>query len=87
MGKCASAGFALAVLSLMPVAAGGEPYLPRHPSEVLERLPARSDPGQRELAQLRSRLQAEPGNVLLATELARRYLALARRDGDPRYLG
>lgn len=83
----AFAAIALAVLSLAPVAAEGEPYLPRQPSEVLERLPARSDPAQRELTRMRALLQREPANAPLATSLARRYIALARREGDPRYLG
>jgi hypothetical protein len=74
-------------LLLAPLCAGAEPYLPRQPSQVLERLPPRSDPAQRELASMRLRLQREPADVALAAELARRYLGIARNDGDPRYLG
>lgn len=77
----------LAVLVLAPLPARTEPYLPSKDSQVVERLPARGDPDQRELARMRSLLRQEPANMRLAAELARRYLALARTDGDPRYLG
>ena len=63
------------------------PYQPP-PSgaQVLEQLPARNDPRQKELANLRSQLQREPANVNLAAALARRYISMARNDADPRYL-
>ncbi|MBQ5963005.1 hypothetical protein KBW95_08440 [Massilia sp. ZL223] len=77
----------LAVLALFPLPGQAEAFLPSRDSEVLERLPARSDPGQRELARMRAGLRQEPANLTLAAELARRYLALARKDGDPRHLG
>ena len=63
-----------------------EPYQPRSGAQVLERLPSRNDPTQKELANLRSQLQREPANVSLAAALARRYISMARNDADPRYL-
>lgn len=63
------------------------PYLPKDGRQVVEHLPSRADPVQRELLRLRSELQQSPNNVTLATTLAQRYIEQARVDGDPRYLG
>lgn len=67
--------------------AGAAPYIPADGSKVVEHLPSRADPVQRELRRLRSALNAEPANLNLASELARRYIERARIEGDPRYLG
>src|ERR1700750_758120 len=72
---------------LLCAAAYAAPYIPSSGSQVLEHLPTRADPTQRALADLRARLKAEPGNVAVAVELARRYVTVARNDADPRYLG
>ena len=64
---------------------GAAPYLPRSGAQGLEQLPARNDPTQKELANLRSQLQREPANVSLAAALERRYISMARNDADPRY--
>lgn len=64
-----------------------EPYTPASGAQVLERLPARLDPVQRELASMRASLAANPADLGRATALAQRYIEQARRDGDPRYLG
>ena len=63
------------------------PRVPASGAEVLEYLPMRNDPVQRELRDLRSQLTQQPDNVQLATQLAKRYVTLARADADPRYLG
>ena len=63
------------------------PYRPGNGSEVIERLPRRADPAQRELAQLRSALAANPTDLALATRTAQRYIATARSETDPRYFG
>ena len=68
-------------------AAQAAPFIPASGSQVLERLPGRLDPTQRELARLRADLTANPNDLPRATALARRYIEQARRDGDPRYLG
>lgn len=63
------------------------PYIPKDGKQVVEHLPSRADPVQRELQRLRTELNAKPGDVALASALAQRYIELARLDGDPRYLG
>jgi tetratricopeptide (TPR) repeat protein len=75
----------LCLASALPLHAA--PYLPAIGTQVLERLPSRGDPAQRELQHLRAALQATPGDLPLAVELARRYIETARGSGDPRYLG
>jgi Tfp pilus assembly protein PilF len=77
--------FALACM--FSTAAGATPYVPADSKQVIERLPTRTDPQQRELQELRSRLAAVPDNIQLATQLARRYIEIGRGSGDPRYLG
>ena len=63
------------------------PRIPSSGAEVLEYLPTRNGPVQRELRHLRSQLTQQPDNLQLATQLAKRYVTLARADADPRYLG
>lgn len=63
------------------------PYIPKDGKQVVEHLPSRADPVQRELQRLRTELNAKPGDIALASALAQRYIELARLDGDPRYLG
>jgi tetratricopeptide (TPR) repeat protein len=73
---------------LLPAApAAAAPHIPLDGNDVVERLPSRTDPVQRELRRLRTALNAAPGDVNLAGELARRYIERARVEGDPRYLG
>jgi Tfp pilus assembly protein PilF len=76
---CAYAAFAQAVQAA--------PYTPAIGSTVIERLPRRSDPAQQALRQLRAKLAASPGDVALATSVARQHIATARRETDPRYFG
>lgn len=66
--------------------AAAAPVNPTRDDEVIEVLPAPS--GVRaEDRQLRRRLAQQPDNVALALQLARRDLAMARADGDPRWAG
>ena len=69
--------------ALAACSACAAPYIPVSGSDVLERLPRRSD----DLQRLRAQLAASPNDVALATSIARRHIATARRDTDPRYLG
>lgn len=64
------------------------PFTPASDEQVLEKLPAtdrRSD--STELKRLHARLEKDPASVRAATELARRYIELARQHADPRYDG
>jgi Tfp pilus assembly protein PilF len=76
-----------AMACMFSIAAGATPYVPTDGKQVIERLPTRTDPQQRELQQLRSRLATAPDDVQLATQMARRYIEIGRGSGDPRYLG
>jgi tetratricopeptide (TPR) repeat protein len=67
--------------------AAAAPHIPVDGNQVVERLPSRADPVQRELLRMRTALNAAPGDLPLACDLARRYIERARVDGDPRYLG
>ena len=67
--------------------AGAAPRLPASGAEVLEALPWRADPQQRELRALRARLQEAPRDLPRAVEVARRYIEAGRREADPRYYG
>ncbi|MDB5960116.1 MAG: hypothetical protein JWP59_1410 [Massilia sp.] len=63
------------------------PHIPADGRQVVERLPSRANPVQRELLQLRTDLSKNPNDLARATLLARRYIEQARIEGDPRYLG
>lgn len=68
-------------------AAVAAPHIPADGNLVVERLPSRADPVQRELFRLRRELSAKPDDLGRATTLAQRYIEQARTEGDPRYLG
>jgi len=63
------------------------PFIPASDSEVVERLPSRSDPSVRNVESLRKQLAARPDDAALRLEVARRYFDLAMAQGDPRYVG
>jgi len=75
------------ILLFFAVAAHAAPYIPSSGQQVIETLPRRGDPVQQELRRLRSQLAARPNDLPLAATLAQRYIALARSETDPRYLG
>ena len=65
-----------------------EPFLPKDGGQVLETLRSTAfDPADHEIRALRARLNAEPGNLTLACQLARRCIERSRSEADPRYLG
>ena len=80
--RCLGAALACLVLPLHAA-----PYIPTDGKQVVERLPSRLDPVQRDLLRLRTELNKTPNDVALASTLAQRYIEQARVDGDPRYLG
>lgn len=71
----------------LPVLALAAPYTPADGSAVIEQLPRRADATQMALRGLRQQLTARQQDLALATGLAQRYIALARSETDPRYLG
>jgi Tfp pilus assembly protein PilF len=74
----------LAVLCL-PVAAA--PFTPASDAEVVERLPANTDPAARAVESMRRQLAARPDDAALRLDVASRYFELAMAQGDPRYVG
>jgi Tfp pilus assembly protein PilF len=78
-------------LAALVLAASGPgaatPYVPTSGSQVVEHVPVRADPAQRELARRRADLAKAPTDLPRAAALARRYIEQARIEGDPRYLG
>ena len=71
----------------LPLLAWAAPYTPKEGSAVIEQLPRRADATQLALRSLRQQLNATPDDLAMATGLAQRYIALARSETDPRYLG
>ncbi len=64
-----------------------KPYVPDADGVVLERLPEKIDPSLAEVKRLRVMLARRPGDLELATRLARRAIDASRETGDPRFLG
>lgn len=77
----------LALACCSAAATQAAPYIPASGQLVVETVPRRGDPAQQELRRLRSQLNASPNDITLAATIARRYIALARSETDPRYLG
>ncbi|PIF13153.1 hypothetical protein [Janthinobacterium sp. 13] len=71
----------------LPALALAAPYTPKDGSAVIEQLPRRADATQLALRGLRQQLNDTPQDLALASSLAQRYIALARSETDPRYLG
>lgn len=68
--------------------AAAAPYVPRDDTVVLQTLPGRpGDPAAAELRRVRAALAAAPGDVALASRLARIFFDMAMAEGDPRYVG
>lgn len=63
------------------------PYVPTRDDEILQRVPAASDPAVRKMAILRAELNASPGNLRTAYQLAWAYVGFGRRLGDATYAG
>ncbi|MDD5322902.1 MAG: tetratricopeptide repeat protein [Methylococcales bacterium] len=74
-----------ALMCCQPLCAA--PFVPETDDQVLERLPLSGNTAANELRRMRKQLQEAPANLALALQLATRYLALARAESDPRYLG
>ena len=77
----------LAQTLLLTQTSQAEPFRPKSDAQILERLPASSDPVMGDLRRMRQALAADPGDLTLALAVARRYLELGRANADPRYYG
>ena len=82
---CRCAWLVLALFLGAPAFA--KPYLPTDDGAVLERLPEKTDPSLRDVKRLRAALDRNPGDITLATRLARRAIEAGRETGDPRFFG
>ena len=85
MRNCLGAILFMAVTAASAQAAA--PYLPAVDGEVLEKVPAASDPAVRRIAALRRALASEPGDPRAADALARAYIDFGRKVGDAHYAG
>jgi tetratricopeptide (TPR) repeat protein len=76
------------VAALVALPATAEPYVPASGDVVVERLRDRPlDRTDRELRQWRAALRRSPEQLPIALAVAQQCIAIARRDGDPRYTG
>ena len=82
-----SAFAAACLIALFAQDLSAAPYIPAKGSDVVERLPRRSDPARVELQRLRAQLAANPHNIEVATTVARHHINTARSETDPRYFG
>lgn len=82
-------GGAAAVLcvGLLASSASAAPWRPVSESDVLETLPRPAGDVRATLHRLQAEVAADPGNLPLTLDLARRYLELGRGEADPRYDG
>ncbi|MGE4241043.1 tetratricopeptide repeat protein [Ramlibacter sp.] len=78
---------ALVLLLALATALHAAPFTPANDNEVVEKLPATTDPAVRNVLSLRRQLEARPDDGALRLEIARRYFDLAMAQGDPRYVG
>lgn len=83
--RCAALAVLASAAAWTPASAA--PRLPGSDAEVLEVLPWRNDPQQRELRRLRTELAQAPNDVARASDVAKRYISFGRREADPRYFG
>ena len=62
-------------------------YLPTQDSQILQQVPAASDPLVQEMRRLRKALDAAPQDIGAATRLASSYIDFGRQVGDAHYAG
>jgi tetratricopeptide (TPR) repeat protein len=76
------------LLLALPAITFAAPFVPTADQQVLETLPSRAtDPRLREMVALRRQLAANPRDLAVALQLARRYYDEVAAEGDPRYIG
>jgi tetratricopeptide (TPR) repeat protein len=64
-----------------------DPYTPTADDEVLQQVPAASDPDVRQMKLLRDQLDRDGSNLRIAHQLARAYIEFGRQVGDAHYMG
>ena len=67
--------------------ADARPFVPESDSIVLERLPEAADASLAQLKRMRAAAAQSPGDLALASAVARRSIEASRQTGDPRFLG
>src|SRR5687768_6387946 len=88
MSFCMARPLAVILFLGLSISATAAPFTPASDSEVVERLPSGSNgPSVRRVESLRKQLAAQPDDMQLRLEIARRYFDLAMAQGDPRYVG
>jgi hypothetical protein len=88
MSFCMARPLAAILFLGLSISATAAPFTPASDSDVVERLPSGSnDPSVRRVESLRKQLAAQPDDMQLRLEIARRYFDLAMAQGDPRYVG
>ena len=63
------------------------PYVPKSDTEVLQQVPAESDPTVRAMKTMRAALDSAPDSLPAADKLARAYIDFGREIGDAHYAG
>ena len=63
------------------------PFVPADDAQVLQEVPAGTDPAVRQMHGLRGELDADRGNLVLAEKLSQAYIDFGRRIGDAHYVG
>lgn len=78
----------MVILVASTAVATAAPHIPASDDETVERLPfSPGDPTLRKVRGLNEQLKGDPQNLPLALTVARTYLELGRKRGDPRYVG
>jgi len=67
--------------------ADARPFVPESDSIVLERLPEAADASLAQLKRMRAAAAQSPGDLALASAVARRSIEASRQTSDPRFLG
>jgi tetratricopeptide (TPR) repeat protein len=90
--SCVVAGTARAALPTIsapsaPAPPYRDPYTPTVDDEVLQQVPAASDPDVLQMKVLRDQLERDGSNLRIARQLAHAYIEFGRQVGDAHYMG
>ena len=62
-------------------------FVPGNDAQVLEEVPRRDDPQAKEVRALSDELKVAPDDAKVAVKVSQKFLAMARAEGDPRWVG